>query len=197
MARVPATKPSAPAKPRIASKEQLAALGVHTVTLHGGAQARIRIPDLSLLVAVDAVPEQLRMSALTRVMEEIHGAPPAEMVPETNGSPVDLDESERTIKEFVHLHIWLVSQMFVEPEYTFDELMPGSPVRPSDENMVLLIQLATRGRDTDAAGVKLGIEPLSRWETFRKHHKCRPACAACVATLSDFSTTGLDSLQLQ
>ena len=57
----------------VTSKEAWAKRGVHRVTLPSGAVVHIRIPDLGLLLAADAVPEALRDIAMRAVVEAIQG----------------------------------------------------------------------------------------------------------------------------
>lgn len=197
-------KPSASKPPRIASKEHLGALGIHTIRLHSGEYVKIRIPDLAMLVALGVVPERLRAVALARVLDEMTGGSEAALTEETvasaNGQAKTPEQMERDIEKVtdtVNLHIWLVSQMLVEPEYTYEELLPGSPVKLPDEDMVMLIQIATRERNRDAAGVRLGVARIDSWaDSFRAKHECGPGCAACAAVLEEHSTVGVDFLRL-
>lgn len=58
----------------IVSKSKWAQRAVHRVTLPSGARVRIRIPDLSLLLAGDAVPDELRGVALEEFIGGVVGA---------------------------------------------------------------------------------------------------------------------------
>lgn len=185
--------PSAPSRPEI-SKQAWAQLAVHTITCPTGAVVRIRIPDLAMLLAGDAVPDHLRATALELIMAEIRGPQPAAVPAETQLTEPDEQRQQRdleTIKEVSELHLWLIAQMLLEPAYTADELREGAHTRPPSEDMFFLTQIARRERDTDARGVKLGVDRLSRWERFRHHHGCPEGCEACSLTVQDFSSARL------
>ena len=196
-------RPSSSDAKRIATKAQLSRLGVHTIRLHSGDFVKIRIPDLSTLVAVDAVPQQLRKIALSRVMDEItgsaEGALTEEAISENGGkTPEQMEKDAELIRETVHLHIWLVAQMFVEPAYTFEELLPDSDVALPQEDMVMLIRIALRERNTDAAGVRLGVARIDpQAVTFRTKHGCGEDCEGCLEALEEHSTLGLDFMRVR
>lgn len=181
---------------RIASKEALVGVGVHTIMLPSGNYARVRIPDLALLVGANAVPEKLRYAALERVMDELKGTDDAALTPELletaegkrEATPEQMQEAEKKIVDTVNLHVFLVQQMLVEPKFTLEELAPDSAVRPSDEDMQFLIQIARRERVTDAAGVRLGVFPISRAAVFREEHGCGEDCEDCGRALFRLST---------
>jgi len=49
------------------------------------------------------------------------------------------------------------------------------------------------GRQTfDAAGVRIGVEPLDAWATFRDEHGCAPDCQACVTARGRLSSVLFD-----
>jgi len=99
-----------------------------------------------------------------------------------------------TLQRFDDYHRFLISRALVDPELSYDELQEGSPVRPPQEDLDLLVEILTRGRDTDAAGVKLGVEPLDRWATFREFHGCEPGCPSCQEVVDALSTSDVGAL---
>lgn len=183
MTTVESSRPPA-AEEGIVTPEGWAKLAVHTVTLPSRARVKVRIPDLSLLIAHDAIPENLRGAALQKLMQDF-----AEL--QQPAAPAEGEQAERPsidkekIQQLASLHFFLVSEMLVEPKLTAGELeQAGLP----NEDLELLVQLATRDRDTDALGVVLGVVPLSRFARFREHHGCDESCQACAAVVEELST---------
>ena len=169
----------------IVSPEEWAQLAHHTITLPSGARVKVRIPDLTLLIAQDAVPEKLRGVALREVlaaMGALTAKPDASEEAAEAAAPLFDAEKIRTLAE---LHFFLVSEMLVEPKLTPEQAATGGL---PNEDLELLVQIATRERDTDARGVVLGVLPLSRFERFRHHHGCGEGCEACAAFRQEFST---------
>lgn len=175
-----ATRPRTGASASSRSKEAWGKKAVHVVTCPSGMEVKIRIPNLGLLLEGDALPQTLRNAALTELVDPV-AAKVARASAEGSAAPaVSLDE----VKELYDLHKWLVVQTVVEPTLTIDDL-PDLP----QEDLEMLTQIATRERTTDARGVALGVDPLSRWETFREFHRCPEECAPCQKVLDAFSTT--------
>lgn len=159
-------------------------LGVHEITLPSGAVVKVRIPDLSLLIAGDAVPESLRGIALEQLMGAVV-AMKLDAGENVDQPKVSLDREK--IGQLADLHFFLISAMLVEPEITVDQLVSPN-TRPPNPDLEMLAELALRERDTDARGVVLGVMPLQRLERFRHFHQCDPGCAACEALQAELST---------
>jgi hypothetical protein len=141
---------------------------------------KIRLPDLTRLLKNDLLPERLRAVALKQAFADVEPEPQSE-----NGSTNDAERYE-TAKEMATLLDWLVADMVLEPELTQDdvETIPG-------EDRDMLVAIAQRERDIDALGVTLGVEPLSRWDTFRRFHECAEDCPACQKVRGDYSSIEL------
>lgn len=152
---------------------------LHTITLPSGQVVRIRIPNLTLLIKNDVLPERLRQVAVQEALNP--GGPLVQ--PGQAGEAVTVDTE--TVKQLYDLYEFLVVEMLVDPEITAGDL-PDLPQLDLD----MLTQIAIRERDVDAAGIRLGIEPVSRWEVFRQQHNCDEACAACEVALAALSTVG-------
>lgn len=169
-----------PTRPEVTSKEAWGQLGTHTVTLPSGAVVKIRLPDLTLLLAGDAVPDHLRTVALDEIANALNLRTSAEL--ETAGTVT----TER-ISGLAELQRFMVSQMLVEPKFTEDEL--ADPVTaPPAEDQKMLAELAGRERDTDARGVRIGVEPLDRWELWRQAHNCPDQCDHCAEVIDVLSS---------
>lgn len=184
-----ATGQGSPPRPKpVPSKAAWKKLAVHRITLHSGMEVVIRIPDLTVLLLGDAVPETLRATALGQVFEDI-----ASQIAETggeNGKPEpDPDAQMDSLRKLTDLQRWLVVQMLVEPTIEAGDLdeMPADDVN-------LLTLIAIRERDRDALGVTIGVEPLHRWEQFRELHECAADCEGCAKVRERFSTSSLGAL---
>lgn len=190
--------PPAPTDGAVIAKDAWAERTIHAITCPTGAVVRIRIPDLALLLSADALPEALRVVALEQLLKapapaplvDASDFPPDAPTPESEARTPAADAAEKVSKfaALADLYHFLVSWMLVEPAYTPEELGHDSPLRPPAEDMEMLIDIARRDRNTDARGVTIGVEPLKRWATFRRHHECPESCQACAATLQDLST---------
>jgi hypothetical protein len=164
-------------------------LGVHTVHLPSGAVVKIRIPDLSVLVAGEAVPEDLRAVALASVRQAMKQAL-------TKGDDAEAEDEAEEISDealleqmqgLAGLNRFLVSYSLVEPQVDADELVPGQSPIPS-EDIIMLTEFATRRRNVDARGVRLGIEPIDRWELWRQTHACPDECDHCAEVIAALSS---------
>lgn len=161
------------------SKDQWAKRGIHIVTLPSGMVVKIRLPDLTRLLKNDLLPERLRAVALKQAFAEVEPEPASD-----NGTRDE--ERYQTAKDMASLLDWLVADMVLEPQLTQEdvETIPG-------EDRDMLVSIAQRERDTDHLGVTLGVDPLSRWDTFRSQHKCPENCAACEKVRQEFSSVEL------
>jgi hypothetical protein len=150
---------------------------VHTVTCYSGTVVKIRIPDLMLMLKNDTIPTRLRDIALQRADNE------RELSASDVEQPAPNEERMKAVKEGAELLFWLVSDMVLDPLITPEEVEQ----LPTDDR-TMLMEIANRERDTDALGVSLGVEPLSRWETFRRFHKCSEDCESCEEVRREFSS---------
>jgi hypothetical protein len=172
---------------RVWTREQWADKAVHTATLHSGAVVRIRIPDLPTLMLGDAMPERLRGAALEVLNREVKRE--AQVAAALAGGGVDVpDLTLEDIKGLTELRIWLAARMVVEPEVTeadfgVDGMLPK-------EDAALLSAIATRERDSDALGVRLGVAELSAYDRFLLVHECSPGCKACEAKRDEAAAAG-------
>lgn len=181
------TRPSA-ASPSPASDraKEWAAKAVHHITLESGMEVDVRLPDLAILIEGDALPERLRT-----VAAQIWSEGAAQLVSGggEDGSPPGLDLEN--VKALSGLRRALAAMCLVDPALSADELLSsGIPA----EDIDLLAAIAMRERDTDARGVKLGVMPLSRFDTFREEHGCPEDCPSCQAVTGRFSTRRPDAV---
>lgn len=118
----------------------------HTVKLPSGAEAVIEVPNLAVLVKTGYLPNELVQLALGSVTS---GKVTADMIAEQ--------------PEF---YAKIVTKTVKEPELTDEDVIGEDPIPFEDIEMI--VELATRQRDTDAIGHHLGgLHTVKEWRTFR------------------------------
>lgn len=140
---------------------------IHTVTGHTGAVAKIRLPGIGTILAAGDFPTHLVGLALLDISHP-RGAAAAlqEMIDEVT------DETKREqllgeVKRLREYQAHLVSAALVEPALTVDEVLSGD--YPEDD-LSMIAEIVQRLRAFDARGVRIGVEPLDRWERFHHEH---------------------------
>lgn len=174
------TRPTAASPSPVSERaKEWAAKAVHPITLESGMEVDVRLPDLAILIEGDALPERLR----TVAAELWQTGAPALMGDQDETGKAKLDME--MVKGLAQLRRHLAAMCLVDPALSADELLSsGIPA----EDIDLLASIAMRERDTDARGVKLGVMPLSRFDTFREEHGCPEDCPACQEVSGRFST---------
>lgn len=151
----------------------------HECTCPSGTVVQIRFPSMTDLIKRDAIPDHLRETALSDMARELA----ADMSGEESLPKLSTED----VVAIQELHEWLVTETVVEPKLTIDDL-PELP----QEDLEMLTAIASRRRDIDARGIRLGVEPLSRWESFRHFHECDADCEACQSCRNAFSAAGVE-----
>jgi hypothetical protein len=173
---------------QVSTKEQWAARAVHEITLYSGAVVKIRIPDLPTLMlaeGADALPERLRGAALEALNREMRRE--QQVAAALGGAPVDIpDLTYDDIDGLTDLRMHLAARMIVEPAGITEQDFHAEGGLPK-EDAALLAAIATRERDTDALGVRLGVAELSAYDRFLRVHECSPGCEACAAKRDELS----------
>ena len=152
-------------------------LALHRIQCPSGMWVRIRIPNLAALLETDAVPVHLVNIALRELVDP--GSVPTAPAEEGEGPRFDLE----MVKQMAELTRYLVLQAVVEPKLAEADL-----AEIPQEDVDMLIAIAQRMRVYDARGVRLGVEPLARFELWRNKHGCTADCPACRDVQSQFST---------
>lgn len=169
------------------------ARAVHTITLPSGQRVRIRIPGIATLLEHGDLPPDLIELAFLELSQEggATGALAQELATSSeNGQRKEaLDKIARYgrfQRELVRAAIVAVEtepEIFADVALSFEEL----DALPEDD-LALVAEIVQRLRAHDARGVRIGVEPLDRWATFREAHGCPdqdcPGCAKVVHVLS-------------
>ena len=169
----------------VVTKTGWAALAVHSVTLPTGARVKVRFPNEALLLLDDAMPEDLRVTALRQLTQEV--------LQDSGRTAADLLTPE-ALQRMDDYYRFLTARALVDPQLTYEELAEGSPVRPPQEDLDFLVEILTRRRDTDAAGVTLGVERLDRFDRFRDEHGCDEDCEACEKVRGELSSVDVGAV---
>jgi hypothetical protein len=173
-------------RPKTITTGAWASLGIHTITLPSSAVVKIRIPDLSMLLAGEAVPEHLRAVAFDAVRSAIKAENRRVGLQAIDDSSDELNHER--LKGLADLNRFLVSHTLLEPTMTEEDLLSTTlPV----EDLAMLTQIASRERTTDARGVQIGVEPIDRWELWRQAHECESGCEGCAEVLAELSSVDL------
>ncbi len=169
------------------TKTAWAKRSLHTIGLPSGQQVKVKIPNLAQVLRDDALPNRLKAAAAQQLMASIDPVATGEAMRSASD-----EERIAMVTDAQDLYLHVAAGMLVEPEgVTTEDFTDGSLPY---EDAELLIAIAQRERDTDARGVRLGVEPLSRWEAFRREHGCSEDCPACEALRRAFSSVDMDEL---
>jgi hypothetical protein len=202
----PSTAPSS-APPNLGAWQRRT---LHTITCPSGQRLRIRIPGIATLLEHGDVPDDLVELALLELSEEsgATGALAGELATATESD--DAETRERVLgklKDYGKLQRLLAveSIQFVELEADdpqAHDVMGEDGARwlrvkltiadtysdlPEDD-LAMVAEIAQRLRLYDARGVRIGVEPLDRWTSFREAHGCPDEdCRGCQALIEQFS----------
>lgn len=119
------------------------AAGTHDITLPSNTQVKIRVPNLPTLVKTGQLPNALVAEALTTIQS-------GELTAEV-------------ISQQAEFYNKLVVASVVDPAVT-EEDVPELPF----EDVEMIVEIATRQRDTDALGHHIaGLHTSKDWRKFR------------------------------
>ncbi len=165
--------------------------GPHEISLPSGMQVTVRILGLNTLARMDSLPEELNEAVLLHIANRERGGLAAVIGDEMLASvgpdgDAHAQRAEELTRRLGELTKALVSEALVEPKVAFDELdeLP-------DEDLEFLMRVVTGRQPFDARGVRIGVEALDPWATFRDEHRCPPDCEACTRARGALSTVHL------
>jgi hypothetical protein len=183
------TEVERPSVRKTATKTSWLKSGTHTITTYTGHVIKIKYPNLALMMRIGLIPTHLRATAVKVAKGEVTTSGAAALGVGEDLAEPEGDEAYEEILRVVELMDLLIAEMVVEPKLSQEDIdaMPG-------EDRDLLLAIANRERDVDAAGVRLGVEPLSRWDTFRERHHCTEDCRSCKEVRQFYSSVDLGVL---
>jgi hypothetical protein len=152
--------------------------GPHRLTLPSGQRVLARVLGLSQLARLQGLPDDLTDAVVMHVVNLEHGGLPAAIGAELSkagqGDEEAAEKANQYIADFGRLTKHLVAEALVEPQLTIEDLD-----EVPEEDLEMLMRIVTGRQTFDAAGVRIGVEPLDAWATFCDEHGCPPDCQAC------------------
>ena len=165
--------------------------GPHRITLPSGQRVLARVLGLASMAALDGLPRDLSDAVLLHVANLEAGGLPAvigaELAQADAGDDDAAERADRHVQEFLALTKHLVAAALVEPQLTPDELSDVP-----EQDLEFLMRIVTARQAYDAEGVRIGVEPVDAWATFRHEHGCAEDCQACGQALRRLSSLQLD-----
>ena len=167
-------------------------LAVHTITVPSGATVKIRIPGIGTILAGGELPHQLVRLALLDLSSPKGAAHALRQLLE---DIVDDEKRDQLLEEttrFREYQCHLVASALLEPTLTVDEIMSGD--FPEDD-LALIAEIVQRDRIFDARGVRIGVEPLDRWDRFHQEHGLDPEdCEHCRVLQKQLSSVDVGAV---
>jgi len=180
-------------QPNSASLSAWQARAVHTITCPSGQRLKIRIPGIGTLLEKGDLPDDLLEIALLELTTE--GGATAVLATELTSENGDRSKALERIAHYGEFQRHLVCSaveaietapgVFEPLTLTADDLLSGS--LPEDD-LALVAEIVQRLRVHDARGVRIGVEPLDRWATFREVHHCTEDCEGCAELVQRLSS---------
>lgn len=180
------------------------ARALHTITCPSGQRIRIRIPGLKTILERGDLPDRLSAIVALELVEQ--GGAIGAIVAETQN--IDGDDGRSALLERMRdlgaFQTYLVAVAVQEVEVDGDwmpvNLLADGVDSLPDDDVQMIADIVLRYRDRDAVGVKIGVESLDRFATFRDvHPRCRDAegssgCPHCQELVERFSSLVLVGL---
>lgn len=143
----PTSKATSGPVAKVKSKAAWTKRAVHTPILPSGSQVTIVIPNLPALLKAGEIPNELLNVALKNLGGE--------------------ELTEEDAKAAAEFNEYIVAVMVKEPEIEQADVS-ALPY----EDVQMLVEFATRQRDTDALGYHLaGLETTDEWKKFREEQR--------------------------
>lgn len=186
------------------SREEWHARSLHKVELWSGMRVTIRFRSLGELIARGDLPDDLLKLAWLEVSEKESGGIVGAIAEELQSA--NPDEGAETNEEAQKASLERVSELgdgaarlvrelvafsLVEPKLTVEDL--ASPDFPM-QDLEMLAGIINRQVTFDAAGRRMGVEPLETFATFRERHSCPAGCPACEASRRELSSVHVGPL---
>jgi hypothetical protein len=182
------------------------ARALHTITLPSGQRVRIRLPGIATLLEHGDLSEELFEIAIAELTDTISvpGIDSPSVIPgsvQWATKEVTTEEKLKRIATYGRFQRELVcvavEEIEVDGEWQpFKLALDDLDALPEDD-LSLIADIVQRIRFRDARGVRIGVEPLERWATFRQGHKgiaCTgdEDCPGCESVRQSFSSLDLD-----
>ena len=154
--------------------------GIIHATLPSGLQVDVRSLTLDDLVAVNGLPDDLVRIALLEISPGGVGAEIARELKKADKGA--LDRARKISEDQNALRDRLVLAAVVQPKLTAKDL----PYLDSFDK-VMVAEIAQHKLEFDAAGRRIGPEPVSTFRLFGEKHGCPADCPHCEAARMELS----------
>ena len=173
----------------------------HKITLPSGQRVMIRIPGIATLLEHGDLPEDLLELALLELTTDggATASLAAELAASANGAREKALERIASYgafqRELVRAAVTAVeseSGAWLPVELSAADVADGA--LPEDD-LAMVAEIVQRLRAHDARGVKIGVEPLDRWATFREAHGCSDeGCEGCQKLIDALSSVDVGAV---
>lgn len=176
------------------------ARALHTITLQSGQRLQIRIPGIGTILEKGDLADNLLEIALLELTTK--GGATAALAADLASENGNRDEALKRISRYGEFQRHLVCTAVVGIEtapgvfepitLTPADLLDGS--LPEDD-LAMVAEIVQRLRFHDARGVRIGVEPLDRWATFREAHECPDEdCEGCQKLVEVLSSVDVGAV---
>lgn len=155
----------------------------HYAELPSGAAIRFRFPSLAEMIALGSLPEDLLEIAVAEWKSpgsaaELAAAPFDELGEDASDEDRETAAaaSRAVAERIAALNREVIARALIEPAMSPDQLRT---VPYTD--LEYLTRIVNRVEPFDAAGRRIGPEPISTFRGFAEEHECAADCQACEA----------------
>jgi len=178
------------------------ARSIHTITCPSGQRLRIRVPGIATILEHGDLPDDLIEIALLELSSENGAAGQLGVELAEAGANGKRAEILERIKRFGAFQRELVRAAVVavetkggrwqEVHLSVEDV--ASDALPEDD-LALVAEIVQRLRSHDARGVKIGVESIDRWASFREAHSCPDSgCEGCQKLIDELSSLDVDEV---
>lgn len=176
---------------------------IHRIECPSGARILLRLLSVGELLTAGGLPDDLQKVALEEwAAADAHQPSPtvqaaAAAYEELPAKPTRKQETAADtrarglVEQLAAVNRHIVAAALVEPKLTADELADASFPYADLEMLAGILQ---RRVSFDAAGRRIGVEPLDTFRVFAEEHGCDPGCEHCESARRQLSSVHVDAL---
>lgn len=185
------------------SVEEWHGRSLHHIELLSGMKIDMRFCTLGELISQGDLPDDLLKLALAEYAEaDQPGGGVTRMIREQLEVAGDdtATEEERAAAETQAAELGRQAAALVRAQVAYAVVSPALTVeqladpRFPQQDLEMIAGILNRRVSFDAAGRRIGVEPLDTFATFLQEHECQPDCSACQASRDRLSTVHAGAL---
>lgn len=172
----------------------------HKVTPPSGMTGvELRIPSLTELIRDQAVPDRLRAIALKAAAHPagMRGVMADQLAKDKDKADAEVIDDGADLRQAIDDLAEMQKRLVTSAVRVDGDLLTLEDIEDPEfpqPDLEFYGGVMLREIDYDARGVRLGIEPLDAFGSFRRFHDCGPDCSACAALQDEFSSVDLGAL---